>query len=519
MLAAPTSFVRVAVVLLVVLSACTAFVTGNSSVGAVVFMGIDHAPQGAAPASMATHQPSATPDLVVLWGWLQASPPTAPSARAGAAMTYDAADGYILLFGGCPFWGGDYWGHVCTALGDTWTLHNGLWTNITSSLEGPSPPPRIDASIAYDSADGSVVMFGGYDGTTHTVYNDTWTFSGGHWAQVHPASSPPARDGAGMAGDDAYHAVVLFGGDSNITGSLTYFNDTWAYHAGQWSRLSTPVAPSARYDMAMSYDPAALSVLLFGGWSPAQTQSYGDTWSFSNGTWTKLNSTYNPPAENSATMAFDPSANAMIMTGGHVGENVSTATWGYSIASGWQFIPASAAPSARWGVSLSYDPASATLWLFGGFVAFWNGTGNPPVEGYFGDTWQFGSFGGPPPSVYGVSFIEAGLPNGTSWTVTFDDTRATSISTTITFFSANGTYVYLIAPVSGYSVVPSSGTQLVSGPGASITVAFTAITSSSSSTAFEQGGLTGGVIVGTILIAFFLLRPKRPSASSPITQR
>jgi hypothetical protein len=516
MSAGPSSFVRVAVILIVV-CAWAAAASGHSSVGKVDSGGIGHVPRGAASGDSATHRQPATPSVVVLWNWLEASPPTAPSARAGAATTYDAADGYVLLFGGCPYWGGDYWGHVCTALGDTWTLHNGVWTNLTRSMIGPSPPPRIDASIAYDSADGYVVMFGGYDGTTHTVYNDTWTFSAGHWTQVHPASSPPARDGAGMAGDDAYHAVILFGGDSNVTGSLTYFNDTWGYHAGQWSRLSTPVAPPARYDMAMSYDPADLSVLLFGGWSPVKTQSYGDSWSFSNGTWTELSSSFNPPAENPATMAFDPAANAVIMTGGHVGENVSSATWGYSAASGWQWISTTTAPNPRWGLSLSYDPASSTLWLFGGFVAFWNGTGNPPVESYFGDTWEFGSFAGPPPVLYAVTFIEAGLPTGTSWSVTFDSSRGTSTGPTITFYVANGSYVYSVATVAGYSVVPSSGAQLVSGPGASVTVAFTAIAASSTSAAFEEGGLTGGLIVGTVLAAVFLLRPKRPSASGPPT--
>jgi hypothetical protein len=462
--------------------------------------------------AIAQAQPAAGADDTG-WNWVESTPPTAPFARAGAAMVFDPADGYALLFGGCPYWGGDYWGHVCTALGDTWELHDGLWTNLTPSLIGPSPPPRIDASMVYDSTDGYVVMFGGYDGTTHTVYNDTWTFSAGQWNQVHPTSSPPARDGAGMASDDADHEVVLFGGDSNLTGSLTFFSDTWVYQYGEWSHASTPVAPSARYDMAMTYDPVDRSVLLFGGWSPLQTQSFGDSWSFSGVTWTLLTSPVNPPPENSATMAFDPAANAVIMTGGHVGENVSAATWGYNATTGWQLIPTTAAPEPRWGLSLSFDPVSNATWLFGGFVAFWNGTGNPPIEGYFGDTWEFSSAA---PAFYRVTFTEAGLATGTRWSVTFGGVTEYSTGTTIGFVSVNGSYPYQVGNVSGYSIVPSSGSLLISGGGASITVAFTPV-GPSSTDAFSTGLVVGGVIVGVPLAAFILLRPKRPSIAKLTT--
>jgi hypothetical protein len=334
----------------------------------------------------ATARAAQTHDALTVDQWVQSMVSPTPSARAGAAMAYDAADGYLLLFGGClsP---GDYWGHVCTALGDTWTFRNGVWTNITSSIRGPSPPPRIDAGIAYDSADGYVVMFGGYNGTIAHVLNDTWTFHAGQWTEQHPTVSPPARNGAGMAGYDAGHEVVLFGGDSNVTGQVAFFGDTWVYHTGEWSRLAPSSAPSSRYDVAMSYDPADQSVLLFGGWSSTQTQSFGDTWSFANGTWTEVSSPISPPAENTATMAFDPSRNLMVMTGGHVGENLSSLTWGFNASAGWQVIPAIVAPPARWGTSLGYDPASGVLWLFGGFAAYWAGAGVPPAAQFFDDTW------------------------------------------------------------------------------------------------------------------------------------
>src|SRR5213080_2723791 len=55
---------------------------------------------------------------------------------------------------------------------------DGSWTNITSS-SGPSP--RFGASMAYDPADGYVVLFGGLNSSAAglTFLGDTWKFSGG----------------------------------------------------------------------------------------------------------------------------------------------------------------------------------------------------------------------------------------------------------------------------------------------------------------------------------------------------
>lgn len=440
------------------------------------------------------------------WTWTESSVRPAPSARAGAATIFDPAAGFTLLFGGCPYWGGNYWGHNCTALGDTWALENGAWTNLTSSLLGASPPPRVDAGIAYDSTDGYVVMFGGFDG--RTLYNDTWIFTGGHWSQAYPTANPSPRFAPGMAEYNPGQGVVLFGG----TNWTTQFNDTWTYLAGQWSHILPARAPEVRFSSAMAYDPADASVLLFGGWSIFETQSYDDTWSFAQGTWTEVSSLVLPPPRNYASMAYDPGLNAMVMTGGHQGENVSSATWAFNSTSGWALIPTQNAPAPRWGQSLSYDPTSQLLWLFGGYVAY----GNPPIGEYFGDTWAFGPVATPPPALYAVTFTEAGLPAGTAWSVTFGGVTENGTGTTIAFQVANGSYSYSVASVSGYSVVPLSGTQLVSGPGASITVTFTA-NASSSSAAFLEGGVTGGAIVGAILAVAFYLRPKRPPASGPLS--
>ncbi|MGA8665100.1 MAG: PKD domain-containing protein [Thermoplasmata archaeon] len=293
-------------------------------------------------------------------------------------MVYDPADNMTLLFGGCPSSGTYYYSHACPALGDTWKFVNGIWTNLTATLIGPAPPARADAGIAYDAADGYVVLFGGFDG--NTLYQDTWTFVGDVWSPVHPAISPPARFSPGMAYDAVDHEVVLFGG-ANETGSNS-FNDTWTYHAGSWSLAHPANAPAPRFSLAMTYDAADRFVLLFGGWSAVQTSSFGDTWTFAGGAWIELFPAPSPSPRNYQVLTYDAALNAAVLTGGHVGSNVYNDTWAYNASDGWPLFATPSAPSPRWAQDLAYDPSSELVWQFGGFAL---------SGSYESDTWAFGS--------------------------------------------------------------------------------------------------------------------------------
>jgi hypothetical protein len=119
--------------------------------------------------------------------------------------------------------------------------------------------------------------------------------------------------------------------------------------------------------------------------------------------------------------------------------------------------------------------------------------------------------------LYAVTFTESGLPSGTTWNVSFAGTSQTSTGATITFHVSNGSYTYKVVNVSGYTLVPFSGTQLVSGPGASITVVFTA----NSSTASTPGGpaafwgLLAVVIVLAVILALLLLRGRKKPTTAP----
>jgi len=140
---------------------------------------------------------TAGPDSV---GWVQLSPASSPPPRSYLAMTYDAASGKVIVFGGYD--GTGY-------LNDTWTFDGISWTQVIAS---PSPPPRAAAQMAYDSVTQKVVLFGGYDGTNYL--GDTWLWDGAtsRWTLARTAHRrPPAVTGP-MLFSDPNGRVDLLGG-------------------------------------------------------------------------------------------------------------------------------------------------------------------------------------------------------------------------------------------------------------------------------------------------------------------
>ena len=143
--------------------------------------------------------------------WTEQSPATSPGARYGAVMDYDAATGSVVLFGGDGL----------AALDDTWTWDG---TNWTEQSPAASPPESVGSTMAYDPATHQDILFGGYDAGTASALNGTWLWNGLTWAQQGATTTPAARYDASMAYDGAQGDIVLFGGEA---GSV--LDDTWTY--------------------------------------------------------------------------------------------------------------------------------------------------------------------------------------------------------------------------------------------------------------------------------------------------
>ena len=242
--------------------------------------------------------------------WEHLTPTPHPSARYGSTLVWDAADGYMLLFGGVSRAG--------NALNDTWAFRNGTWTRIHSTV---SPPPRGNFAMAYDPADQEVVLFGGAIPATTTYYGDTWAFHQGEWLELSADPSPGPRAGSAMAYDGADGYLILFGGTEDYQCATCDLEDTWKFSAGEWTIL-VPFAPlGPRYGDGLTYDSALGAVLLFGGWNqdgdcPVVS---GDTWEFSGGQWTRLITSSAPSARAGEGLADDPNLSGALLFGGSSG--------------------------------------------------------------------------------------------------------------------------------------------------------------------------------------------------------
>jgi len=177
-------------------------------------------------------------------------------------MAYDSARGKVVLFGGAYSDG---------YLSDTWE-----WDGTNWALRSPatSPSARSGAAVAYDSGRGRIVLFGGFNGMNGTNYSyDTWEWDGSSWTQRNPTASPPQRHQAGIAYDSARGVTVLFGGYSGSN----YYADTWEWDGTHWLQRLPATSPPLRQGPGMAYDSVRARTVLFGGLS---TVRLSDTWEY-----------------------------------------------------------------------------------------------------------------------------------------------------------------------------------------------------------------------------------------------
>ena len=196
---------------------------------------------------------------------------TAPPAQQSARIAWDTADGYAVLTDG---FGSS--GNLTGNLSECWTFVAGAWTSRTAPA-GLAP----EGAMAYDAADGYVLFFGG---TTPTGFaRSTWKYSAGSWTDLTSlvVGAPSARAGSAMTFDPNLGAVLLFGGlTSPKPGTFQYLNDSWTYSNLTWTLLSSASGPGPRDQSNLVYDAADNASILFGGYN--QTTAFSDTWAFNS---------------------------------------------------------------------------------------------------------------------------------------------------------------------------------------------------------------------------------------------
>ena len=199
--------------------------------------------------------------------WHPSPPGTAPSPRAGHAMTPDVYEiKTMILFGG----------RTDSGLSDeTWMFVDGVWSPVPTATR---PPAREGHSLLWipleEIGASRFVLFGGHDG--NRPLDDVWQFNGTDWVEVTHHGALSGRTGqAAVVGDFWRRRPLTFGGRGDAL-----LDDTLERLAtGPWVSHPTVGAPSARDESAIALDWGAshAQYMLFGGRDQAGN-ALGDTW-------------------------------------------------------------------------------------------------------------------------------------------------------------------------------------------------------------------------------------------------
>jgi hypothetical protein len=220
-------------------------------------------------------------------------------------MAYDSARGVTVLFGGST-------GTV--AKRETWEWDGSAWTRRSTA----GPPPLFLTAMAYDSARGVTVLFGGRPGTGGRN-GETWEWDGSTWT-LRATTGPAPRETHAMAYDSARGVTVLFGGNTTSTSAVN--NDTWEWNGTLWS-LRTTTGPTPRREHALAFDADRGVCVLFGGYN--STVLLRDTWEWNGSLWT-LRSTGGPTARVYHAMVYDAARGACVLFGGYA-DPLNGETW------------------------------------------------------------------------------------------------------------------------------------------------------------------------------------------------
>jgi hypothetical protein len=276
--------------------------------------------------------------------WTKQKPPSSPSSRAGMAMTTFA--GSVLSFGGTDANQVDH--------AELWSFGEGSWKDLDDGTVG-APPPRTLAGMA--TLDGSVVVFGGYQGPLTSAagvdisLGDMWLWNGTIWSQLKPTTLPSARDSMMMATLEG--SVVLFGGENSDDENDTALGDTWRWDGHDWTALHPAHSPSARTFAGMA--PVQVNgktvLLLFGGLDGGGNP-FNDTWTWDGTDWTELHPAAKPDVRGACAMT---SFNGGALVFGGIGED------GHDLSDTWLWSGSSWTQSSATGPVARLNSSLAAL--------------------------------------------------------------------------------------------------------------------------------------------------------------
>jgi hypothetical protein len=201
-----------------------------------------------------------------------------PPKRGGAAVTWDFSRNKLVVFGGDQ-------GSSTTLLNDTWEWDptTKAWTQVNSTN---APSPRRWSAIAYDPLSKGIVLFGGQ--TAAGFDGETWVLLGGQWTQRTITNAPPARSNHSMVTRRNFGDIVLFGGQDNTNGAIRHL-ELYRWVGATWIKMSTNgTVPHSTVGNHAVYDEARKRIIVQGGNGISTyggSANYGTLYGGSPSTW------------------------------------------------------------------------------------------------------------------------------------------------------------------------------------------------------------------------------------------
>ncbi len=381
-------------------------------------------------------------------------------------MTYDAADGYLLLVGRSQrseTCGPDSRSYFP---GGPWVFENGQWSELPSA--GIAPPPG-EGALWFDSEANTTLYYEGAENLTGTgcptTGSELWSYSNGSWSALNfSLLAPTPRINMIVVDDEADQEQVIFGGV--ISPSYpTYLNDTWglAIDAGTGTvTFSTTGLPTGKAwtvavgstvlnvtgGNAVFHEPAGTYPYLVAGPAGYRVSGLAPT--------------------GSVTIAGAPVELAFHLTKGATykltfREKGLPPGQPWCLVLGWHTCTASTARTLT-GLTPGIYPYSVSP-LPGQAITVSAGGSTLPPSGFLRVSGRSITVVGSFSSRYSVVFSETGLPSGTSWSVKVGATTVHSKTNEIVFELASGTYRFKVGTVRGYERTPTSGMIAVNGTG------------------------------------------------------
>lgn len=368
----------------------------------------------------------------------------------------------------------------------------------SNTLAGSILVGEVPIAAAYDAATNSVYVANS-NSSSVSVINAT--------TNLVTATIAVGRSPAGVAYD---------GGNGDVYVSNWLSNNTTVIDGATNSVIASVSTPG--FPVGVAYSPALSLVAV-------AAQTLGET--------TFINDTSNTVVENVTVgssplgVAYSPVTdelyvtNAISSTVSDIGTAlvppipVTFTESGLPSGTSWS-VTFAGNTEAGTGTSISFNESNGTYPYTIGTLPGYNATpasGSVTVQG-FPQTVAV-TFG---PFVYGVRFVESGLPGGTLWAVIFNATPSASNGTTIAFSAANGTIQFEVGTVGNFTPTPSIGNVTVRGSPTTVPITF-------SNESNHPSGSTGGlpswlwivivvIVVAAVVGVVLVLRRRRPPVAS-----